>query len=296
MKHTGNLVKDKGRKAYKDIQTRINNGNGGGGGGQNDHNFGHVVGSPLRRHSSGTIPAPLQRMHTSPHIRLTGERGLPPERPPPPKRPTSPPPAVPVVNDLICLDESPKKNGHFNGFEDSFVNFNGHNGVNGHSNGSLANNTIISSGGLSRENTPAIPLPPEGGPILRSRPNSIIHTSTSDNALASKFYSVDFDSRPSPVTPIQVQELISTFNGLQMDQSGHELSNAKTSPNALPVLQPPPRKTDLKRHPNRIRPPRAGHVLHLLNEGTREDTVANRSDWQTQQASVASTNPFVRHL
>ncbi|OQR77388.1 DENN domain-containing protein 1A-like, partial [Tropilaelaps mercedesae] len=299
VKHTGNLVKDKGRKAYRDIQTRMNSG------AQNGHPTDHIVGPPLRRHSSGT-PQPLQRMHTSPNIRLTqpSERVTPPERPTPPRRPTSPPPAVPVVNDLICLDDSPKKNinglsngnSTLDGFEDSFVPFNGHSSINGQSNGSPVHNGVASSVHMQNNacSNPAGVL--SGNSRLKPLSRSTFHTSASDNLLTSKFYSVDFDSRPSPVSPVQVQELISTFNELQMSATSSPESETPNGNNtALPALQPPPRKTDFKRHPHSARPPRA-HVLHLLSEGTGgRARTSNPTEWSTP-STVASTNPFVRHL
>ncbi|XP_022691130.1 DENN domain-containing protein 1B-like isoform X3 [Varroa jacobsoni] len=309
VKQTGNLVKDKSRKAVKDIQTRMNSG------AHNGHHMGQISGphDKLRRHSASG-PPPLQRMHTSPNIRLTQpiERVVPPERPTPPRRPTSPPPAVPVVNDLICLDDSPKKhisglpngNSVLDGFEDSFVPLNGHtSGANGQQpNGASAQNEVAKGAVHMRGSTSARTA--GGRSTIPPLSNSTFHTSASDNVLISKFYS-DFDSRPSPVSPVKVQELIANFSGLQMnlknpvgaDPAAGELLNGRDAASSLPVLQPPPRKMDLKRHPHPSRPPRA-HVLHLLNEDTMEGGVAPPSalsEWTAPQ-KVAPTNPFSHHL
>ncbi|XP_028967533.1 DENN domain-containing protein 1B [Galendromus occidentalis] len=219
VKQTGNLVKDKGKKAYKEIQTKINS-------------AGTHEKFP-RRHSG--VPPTLQRMHTSPSIRLgPPERPPPPERPIPPRRPTSPPPAVPVVNDLICLEDSPQKSYAPEGFEDRFV--------------------------LPTQNG-------NGASQLLSSSALLFHHSASDNVLNTRRYSMDFDYGGEP------QEYLTKItNGLRISSEPSQVNPARVrsaTRAGLPILQPPPRKADLKRpshHPPR--PPR-GSALHLLNDETR---------------------------
>lgn len=238
VKDTGKVVKDKGKKAYSNIQGRINTDKG-------------------RKFEDHHHPAPLQRMYTSPNLRL------PPERPPPPvvKRPTAAPPAVPVVNDLVVIDESPRRQtsgGSGMCFQDSFV-------PDVNSFGGDGDRRASSSAKLG---------------------NSLFHQSKSDNTLDSKYNSVphDFEHHPN------VRRMVANFDELSVSRGDtlFETSMQVAEPqveSGIPLLNPPPRKENLRRTSIAIARPK-GAALQLLSQGFEQDS--RPSQWSPQ----ATTNPF----